>query len=64
MENLDVALPHVHVKVRDAATKEIRVQRIRVYGEQSCATSSSAGDCSIAGTDIRVPAASLDGLVR
>jgi len=33
MENLDVALPHVHVKVRDADTKETRVQRIRVYGE-------------------------------
>lgn len=33
MENLDVALPHVHVKVRDADTRETRVQRIRVYGE-------------------------------
>jgi ribonucleoside-diphosphate reductase alpha chain len=33
MDNLDVALPHVHVKVRDADTKEIRVRRIRVYGE-------------------------------
>ena len=30
---LDVALPNVHVKVRDADTKETRVQRIRVYGE-------------------------------
>ncbi len=33
MDNLDVAVPHVHRTVRDADTKEIRVQRIRIYGE-------------------------------
>ena len=33
MDNLNVALPHVHLKVRDADTKTIRVQRIRLYGE-------------------------------
>jgi ribonucleotide reductase alpha subunit len=33
VENLDIALPGVHRKVRDADTKEIRVRRIRLYGE-------------------------------
>jgi ribonucleoside-diphosphate reductase alpha chain len=33
MENLDVALPHVHRKVREADTRETRVRRIRLYGE-------------------------------
>ena len=33
MENLDVALPLVHIKVRDADTQTTRVQRIRIYGE-------------------------------
>ena len=31
--NLDVAFPDVHRKVRDADTKEVPVQRIRLYGE-------------------------------
>jgi ribonucleoside-diphosphate reductase alpha chain len=31
--NLDIALPGVHRKVRDADTKETRVRRIRLYGE-------------------------------
>ncbi len=33
MENLDVALPLVHFKVRDADTKVTKVRRIRLYGE-------------------------------
>jgi ribonucleoside-diphosphate reductase alpha chain len=33
MSNLDVALPGVHRKVRDADTKELHVRRIRLYGE-------------------------------
>ena len=33
MANLDIALPGVHRKVRDADTAEVRVQRIRLYGE-------------------------------
>ncbi len=33
MENLDIALPEVHRKVRDADTQDVRVRRIRLYGE-------------------------------
>ena len=33
IENLDVALPDVHRHVRDADTRDVRVQRIRLYGE-------------------------------
>ncbi len=33
MDNLDVALPDVHRKVREADTKQTRVRRIRLYGE-------------------------------
>jgi len=33
MENLDVALPDVHRKVREADTEHTRVRRIRLYGE-------------------------------
>ena len=33
IENLDVAFPEVHRKVREADTQEIRVRRIRLYGE-------------------------------
>ncbi len=33
MENLDVALPDVHRKVRVADTQEVEVRRIRLYGE-------------------------------
>jgi ribonucleoside-diphosphate reductase alpha chain len=32
-ENLDVAFPEVHRNVREADTQEIRVRRIRLYGE-------------------------------
>jgi ribonucleoside-diphosphate reductase alpha chain len=32
-ENLDVAFPEVHRKVREADTQETRVRRIRLYGE-------------------------------
>ena len=54
MENLDVALPHVHVKVRDADTKETRVQRIRVYGEV-VREFVERWDLLERGTEIRVP---------
>jgi ribonucleoside-diphosphate reductase alpha chain len=33
IENLDAALPEVHRKVRDADTADVRVRRIRLYGE-------------------------------
>jgi ribonucleoside-diphosphate reductase alpha chain len=33
MENLDVALPDIHRKVREADTQDTRVRRIRLYGE-------------------------------
>ena len=33
VENLELALPSVHRKVRDADTKDVRVRRIRLYGE-------------------------------
>ncbi len=55
MDNLDVALPHVHVKVRDAATKETRVQRIRIYGEV-VRDFVERWDLLARGTEIRVPA--------
>ena len=55
MGNLDVALPHVHVKVRDAATKTIRVQRIRVCGEV-VREFVERWELLARGTEIRVPA--------
>jgi ribonucleoside-diphosphate reductase alpha chain len=33
IENLDVAFPDVHRKVREADTQKVRVRRIRLYGE-------------------------------
>ena len=33
MENLDIAFPDVHRKVREADTQEVPVRRIRLYGE-------------------------------
>jgi ribonucleoside-diphosphate reductase alpha chain len=33
MKNLDVALPEVHRKVREADTQHVRVRRVRLYGE-------------------------------
>ena len=32
-KNLDVVFPEVHRKVRDADTQQVRVRRIRLYGE-------------------------------
>jgi len=54
MDNLDVALPHVHLKVRDADTKETRVQRIRIYGEV-VREFVDRWELLQRGTDIRVP---------
>ncbi|HEY5434979.1 MAG TPA: LAGLIDADG family homing endonuclease, partial [Candidatus Limnocylindrales bacterium] len=55
MDNLDIALPHVHLKVRDAATAETRVQRIRIYGEV-VRDFVERWDLLARGTEIRVPA--------
>ena len=33
MENLNVVFPEVHCKVREADTQQVRVRRIRMYGE-------------------------------
>ncbi|HET8778143.1 MAG TPA: vitamin B12-dependent ribonucleotide reductase, partial [Candidatus Limnocylindria bacterium] len=54
MSNLDVALPLVHLKVRDADTKTTRVQRIRIYGEVVRDFVERWGLLR-RGTDIRVP---------
>jgi ribonucleoside-diphosphate reductase alpha chain len=52
--HLDVVFPHVHRKVRDAETKHVRVQRIRLYGEQ-LRDFVERWDLAARGTDIRVP---------
>jgi ribonucleoside-diphosphate reductase alpha chain len=54
MENLDVALPLVHLKVRDADTRVTKVRRIRIYGE---VVRDFVDRWSLLrrGTDIRVP---------
>jgi ribonucleoside-diphosphate reductase alpha chain len=54
MDNLDVALPHVRLKVRDAVTKETRVHRIRIYGEV-VRDFVERWELRRRGTDIRVP---------
>ena len=54
MENLDVALPDVHRKVRVADTKEVEVRRIRLYGEV-LRDFVERWELSARGTDIRVP---------
>ncbi|MGI8657840.1 MAG: LAGLIDADG family homing endonuclease, partial [Candidatus Limnocylindria bacterium] len=54
MQNLDVALPLVHFKVRDADTKVAKVQRIRIYGEVVRDFVERWGLLR-RGTDIRVP---------
>ncbi|MEX2195701.1 MAG: vitamin B12-dependent ribonucleotide reductase [Thermoleophilaceae bacterium] len=54
VENLDVALPEVHRHVRDADTQEIRVRRIRMYGEVLRDFVERWGLLA-RGTDIRVP---------
>ena len=53
-ENLDVAFPEVHRKVRDADTKETRVRRIRLYGE-SLRPFVEKWELLARGTEIRVP---------
>ena len=54
MENLDVALPMVHYKVRDADTKQTPVRRIRLYGEQ-LRDFVERWELLKRGTEIRVP---------
>ena len=54
MENLDVALPHVHRKVREADTKHTRVRRIRLYGEV-LREFVEGWELLPRGTDMRVP---------
>ena len=54
MENLDVALPDVRRKVREADTKDVRVRRIRLYGEVLRDFVERWGLLA-RGTDIRVP---------
>jgi len=53
--NLDIALPHVHRKVRQADTKHTRVRRIRLYGE-ALRDFVECWGLLARGTDIRVPA--------
>jgi ribonucleoside-diphosphate reductase alpha chain len=52
--HLDVVFPDVHRKVRDADTKSVRVQRIRLYGEQLRDFVERWGLLA-RGVDIRVP---------
>ncbi len=52
--NLDVALPDVHRKIRDADTKETPVKRVRLYGE-GLREFVDSWELLARGTDIRVP---------
>jgi ribonucleoside-diphosphate reductase alpha chain len=54
MDHLDVVFPDVHRKVREADTKEVRVQRIRLYGEV-LRDFVERWDLLARGVDIRVP---------
>ncbi len=54
MENLDIALPDVHRKVRGADTQEVEVRRIRLYGEV-LRDFVERWELSPRGTEIRVP---------
>jgi ribonucleotide reductase alpha subunit len=54
MENLDIALPDVHRKVRIADTQEVPVQRIRLYGEV-LRDFVERWELTPRGTEIRVP---------
>jgi ribonucleoside-diphosphate reductase alpha chain len=54
MENLDTAFPHVHRKVREADTDNVRVRRIRLYGEVLREFVESWGLLA-RGVEIRVP---------
>jgi ribonucleoside-diphosphate reductase alpha chain len=53
-ENLDVAFPDVHRKVREADTQTIRVRRIRLYGEV-LREFVERWDLLTRGTEMRVP---------
>jgi adenosylcobalamin-dependent ribonucleoside-diphosphate reductase len=53
-ENLDIALPNVHRKVREADTQSTRVRRIRLYGEVLRQFVDSWGLMN-RGTEMRVP---------
>jgi ribonucleoside-diphosphate reductase alpha chain len=55
MDNLDVALPEVHRKVRKADTQQVDVRRVRLYGEVLRAFVERWGLLA-RGTEIRVPA--------
>jgi ribonucleoside-diphosphate reductase alpha chain len=54
MENLDIALPDVHHKVRVADTQDVEVRRIRLYGEV-LRDFVERWELSARGTEIRVP---------
>jgi ribonucleoside-diphosphate reductase alpha chain len=54
MENLDIALPDAHRKVRVADTQEVEVRRIRLYGEV-LRDFVERWELSTRGTEIRVP---------
>ena len=54
MQNLDIAMPEVHRKVREADTKHVRVRRIRLYGEVLREFVERWGLLA-RGTEIRVP---------
>ncbi|MCA1689770.1 MAG: ribonucleoside-diphosphate reductase, partial [Actinobacteria bacterium] len=54
MGNLDVALPGLHRKVREADTQDVRVRRIRLYGEVLREFVEAWGLLA-RGVDIRVP---------
>jgi ribonucleoside-diphosphate reductase alpha chain len=54
IENLDIAFPEVHRKVRDADTQETRVRRIRMHGEVLREFVERWGLLA-RGTEIRVP---------
>ena len=52
--HLDVVFPDVHRKLRDADTQQVRVQRIRLYGER-LRDFVERWELTARGTDIRVP---------
>ncbi|MEX2447906.1 MAG: LAGLIDADG family homing endonuclease, partial [Solirubrobacterales bacterium] len=54
MENLDIALPDVHRKVRVADTQEVEVRRIRLYGEV-LRDFVERWELAARGTEIRLP---------
>jgi ribonucleoside-diphosphate reductase alpha chain len=54
IQNLDVALPNLHRKVREADTQHVRVRRIRLYGEVLREFVGAWGLLA-RGTEIRVP---------